>query len=101
MVVPLASEAVSGCNILILPGDASVLRVLGAACGWPKLTGFGPSGGHSGAPFISMAGLGYAIALALYSAKSGGTENSPVFSSYTQRQTSIHGVFTSSPLHVE
>ncbi|MGZ3291059.1 MAG: hypothetical protein ACXU87_23815, partial [Xanthobacteraceae bacterium] len=28
---PEASEAVSGCNILILPVDASVLRAIGAA----------------------------------------------------------------------
>jgi hypothetical protein len=31
MVIPWASEAVSGCNILILPVDTSVLRGLGGA----------------------------------------------------------------------
>jgi hypothetical protein len=34
-----ASEAVSGCNILILRLDASVLRVIRPGA---KLTGFGP-----------------------------------------------------------
>ena len=40
-----AGEAVSGCNILILPEDASVLRVLWAAAvgrKWRGLDGFRP-----------------------------------------------------------
>jgi hypothetical protein len=38
--VPGHLEAVSGCNILILPIYASVLRVHEAAHRWPKRIGF-------------------------------------------------------------
>ena len=37
MSVLQASEAVSGCNILILPIDASVLRAFEAACWWLQI----------------------------------------------------------------
>jgi len=40
MVVPGASEAVSGCNILILPVDASVLRALERLVGGRKRSAF-------------------------------------------------------------
>jgi hypothetical protein len=39
MDVPKASEAVSGCNILILPLDASFLRAFRVPSGRPKMAG--------------------------------------------------------------
>jgi hypothetical protein len=44
MVVPGASEAVSGCNILILPVDASVLRALERLVGGRKRSAFAIAG---------------------------------------------------------
>ena len=68
-----ASEAVSGRNILILPIYASVLRPLrGRRADGRECSGF--------AGYFDF-GSGYVIALALFSAKSGGTENAPVLRS--------------------
>ncbi len=75
-----ASEAVSGCNILILPIYASVLRPSRGGAQMAendRMRKGGPArhGSHLDA------GSGLLIAFALFSAKSGGTENSPVFRS--------------------
>ena len=84
-----AVEAVSGCNILILTVDASVLPALWAAWIMPETAGFG------GAYF--RFGAGYLTVLALCSTKSGGIENLSVFVSKTTRQSSIQGNGLSSP----
>ena len=75
-----ASEAVSGRNILILPIYASVLR---------PSRGLGADGckclarahGRHGLRLPIYLRSGYVMALALFSAKSAGTENFPVFRS--------------------
>ena len=56
-----------GRNILILPVDASVLRQVRQ--------------GVSALAGRAHLGLGYVMAFALFSAKSAGTENAPVFRS--------------------
>jgi hypothetical protein len=56
MGVPGASEAVSGCNILILPIYASVLRAQEAARRWLKTLSFRHAGRLRGTPFNLIEG---------------------------------------------
>ncbi len=75
-----ASEAVSGCNILILPIYASVLRP--SRGGALRAENDQLRHGNAGAPAGHFeARSGVVIAFALFSAKSAGTENFPVFRS--------------------
>src|SRR5512141_2933694 len=77
---PEASEAVSGCNILILPVDASVLPTLGVAHNDRNRSDLAARTPVQHAPHSGRA-PGLLTALALFSAKSGGTENVLVFRS--------------------
>ena len=76
-----ASEAVSGRNILILPIYASVLRAAAAACQMAENHQFSPPSTAARQSGHSDLGLGAVIALALFSAKSAGTENFAVLRS--------------------
>src|SRR5689334_17702304 len=78
-----ADRAVSGCNILILPVDASVLPPFPARCLRAVTALFGDA--------YRRHRSGNSIALAWWSPKSTGIENCPAFVSNTQRQPSIQG----------
>lgn len=86
---PEASEAVSGCNILILAVDASILPAFWAARIALETAGFG---GH-----YFRLGAGKLIVPALFLAKSAGIENLSVLVSNTICQSSTQGSGWSSP----
>src|SRR6476619_3499808 len=83
------NRAVSGCNILILPVDASVLPPHQEECLRAVTALF--CGTYQRLRPVSS------TALALWSAKSTGIENCPAFVSKTQRQPLIQGNGLSSP----